>query len=319
MTVTSMLDSFIFSLNSTLPVFLVILFGMLLRKTGIFTAEYASITDKYVFKIALPVLLFKDITEMSIRRDFDLKFVLFCAAVSLIMFLGAWGGAALFLKDKSSVGAFAQGSARGSAAILGVALASNIYGNSGHAPLMIFAAVPIFNIMSVVILTVSADTKEHRIDPRELLKNIATNPIILSVIAGSLLSFVQFSMPSVVSKTVDSIASTATPMALLTIGASFDLSAAKKKLIPAAAASFVKLFLLPAVFIPAAVLFGFKGSALVSIFVMVGAPTTVTAYIMSKNMNGDHVLSSNIIMLSTLVSSVSITFWVFLMRFTGLI
>ena len=256
---------------------------------------------------------------MSLRQDFDLKFVLFCAVGTLVMFLGSWGGAALFLKDKRSVGAFAQGCARGSSAILGVALATNIYGSSGLAPLMIFAAVPLFNIMSVLILTVSADNGGQKIDLRALAKNIATNPIILGVVIGAVFSFLEIPLPQVVSKTVDSIASTATPMALLAIGVSFDLAAAKKKLIPAAAASFVKLFLLPAVFIPAAVLLGFRDSALVAVFVMVGAPTTVTAYIMSKNMRGDHVLSSNIIMLSTLVSSVSITFWVFLMRFLKLI
>lgn len=314
-----MLDSFIFSLNSTLPVFLMILFGMFLRRIGIFSESYASMTDKYVFKVALPVLLFKDISEMSIRRDFDLKFVLFCAVGSLVMFLASWGGAALFLRDKKSVGAFAQGCARGSSAILGVALATNIYGSSGLAPMMIFAAVPLFNIMSVIILTVSADNGGHKIDLRGLVKNIVTNPIILGVMAGAVFSFLEIPLPAVAAKTVDSIAATATPMALLAIGVSFDFGAAKKKLLPAAAASFVKLFVLPAVFIPAAVLFGFRDSALVAVFVMVGAPTTVTAYIMSKNMRNDHVLSSNIIMLSTLVSSVSITFWVFLMRFLKLI
>lgn len=314
-----MLDSFIFSLNSTLPVFLMILFGMLLRRIGIFNESYASVTDKYVFKVALPVLLFKDLSEMSLRQDFDLGFVLFCVVATLLMFLGSWGGAAIFLKDKRSVGAFAQGCARGSAAILGIALATNIYGSSGYAPLMIFAVVPLFNIMSVVILTVSADNGERRIDLSSLLRNIITNPIIIGVVIGAAFSFLEIPLPAVASKTVNSIASTATPMALIAIGVSFDLAAAREKLPTAAAATFVKLFLLPAVFIPAAVFCGFKDSALIAVFVMVGAPTTVTAYIMSKNMHGDYVLSSNIIMLSTIISSVSITFWVFLMRFTGLI
>ncbi len=314
-----MLDSFIFSLNATLPVFFLILFGMLLRRIGIFSEEYASMTDKYVFKIGLPVLLFKDISEMNIRRDFDGGFVLFCAVVSVLMFLVPWGLAALFMKDKRSVGSFSQGCARGSAAVLGVALAENIYGSSGLAPLMIFAAVPIFNILSVLILTFSAEGNERRSDIRILLRNIITNPIIWGVLIGLPFSFFEWSLPVVVSTTVGSVASTATPLALIAIGASFDFRAAREKLFPASVASFIKLFLLPAVAIPAGVMLGFRDSALVSIFIMVGAPTTVAAYIMSKNMNNDHVLSSNIVMLSTLLSSVSITFWVFLMRYLGLI
>lgn len=314
-----MLDSFIFSLNTTLPIFLMILLGGFLKKLGIFTETYASLTDKYVFKVALPVLLFKDISEMDFRQDFNWKFVIFCAGVTCVMFFAVWGGAALFLKDKSAVGAFAQGGARGSSAILGVALAVNIYGDSGLAPMMLFSAVPLFNVLSVVILTFSADNGEKKVDLRTLGKNIITNPIIIGILAGVPFSFFGIGLPEVVAKTVDNVAATATPMALLAIGASFELAAARKKLATAAAASFVKLFALPAVFLPLAVLLGFRGDGLVAIFIMLGAPTTVTAYVMSKNMKNDHVLSSNIIMLSTLVSSVSITFWVFLLRYLGLI
>lgn len=314
-----MLDSFIFSLNTTLPVFIMILIGMLLKKVGIFSESFASMTDKYVFKAALPVLLFKDISEMSFRQDFDLKFVLFCAVTTLVMFLAVWGFAALFLKDKKSVGAFAQGSARGSAAILGVALTVNIFGDSGLAPLMIFSAVPLFNVLSVVILTVSADNDERRIDFRALMKNIITNPIIIGILIGLPFSFFEITLPEIAAKTVSNISATATPMALLSIGASFDFTSAKKKFLPAAASSFIKLFVLPGIFIPIAVILGFRGSALVAIFVMLGAPTTVTSYVMSKNMNNDYVLSSNIVMISTLASSVSMAFWVFLLRFMDLI
>lgn len=314
-----MLDSFVFSLNATLPVFLVIVAGMILRKLGLFPESYASMTDKYVFKAALPVLLFKDISEMDFRQDFDVKFVLFCAFVTVVMFLGVWGLSALFIKDKSMVGAFAQGSARGSAAILGIALATNIYGSSGLAPLMVLSAVPLFNVLSVIILTVSAEHGEKKINVAKLLKNIITNPIIIGILAGIPFSLFDITLPTVVSKAVSSISATATPMALLAIGASFSFAEAKKKLLPSVAASFIKLFALPLVFLPVAIAFGFRDSALVAIFVMLGSPTTVTCYIMSKNMNNDHVLSSNIVMLATLLSSVSVTFWVFVMKYISLI
>lgn len=314
-----MLDSFIFSLNTTLPVFLVIVVGYVLNRLGLFPESYASMTDKYVFKAALPILLFKDISEMNFRQDFDIKFVVFCMVTTLIMFLLVWGFAALFLKDKSMVGSFAQGSARGSAAILGIALATNIFGSSGLAPLMIFSAVPLFNILSVIILTFSANLREKTIDFGKLLKNIITNPIIIGILAGVPFSLFDITLPTVIAGAVESVSRTATPMALLAIGASFRLADAKKRLGPSIAASVIKLFVLPLIFLPIAVLLGFRDSALVAIFVMLGSPTTVTCYIMSKNMNNDYVLSSNIVMLATLMSSVSVTFWVFIMKYFALI
>ena len=314
-----MLDSFVFSLNTTLPVFVVIVVGMILKRVGLFSETYASLTDKYVFKAALPVLLFKDISQMNFRDDFDWNFVAFCFVVSLIMFLAVWLASFVALKDKSMVGAFAQGAARGSAAILGVALATNIYGTTGLAPLMILSVVPVFNIMSVVILAFSAAGKENKLSVSVILKNIVTNPIILGILIGIPFALFEIPLPAFASGAVNSISATATPMALLAIGASFNLAAAKKKLGVALAASMVKLFLLPAIFLPVAIAYGFRDSALVAIFVMLGSPTTVTCYIMSKNMDNDHVLSSNIIMLSTLLSSVSVTFWVFFLKHASLI
>ena len=309
-----MLDNFIFSLNSTLPVFLVMVVGKLLNKWGLFSKDFASMTDKFVFKAALPVLLFKDISSMDFRQDFDIKFVIFCALVSLVMFLAVWGASAIFLKDKSMVGAFSQGSARGSAAILGIALATNIYGSSGYAPLMVLAAVPVFNVMSVIILEFSRNNGKGRVNVGGILKGIVTNPIILGILAGLPFSVFDITLPAFVSGTVDSIAKTATPMALLSVGAAFSLADAKKKLTPSLVACFVKLFALPLVFLPIAVALGFRDSALVSIFIMLGSPTTVTSYVMAKNMDNDGTLASNIVMIATLVSALSVTFWVFLLK-----
>lgn len=311
-----MLDSFIFSLNATLPVFFVMLVGALLKKVGLFSDSFSSAVDKFVFKAALPVLLFKDISEMNIGKDFDLKFVLFCAFTTIVMFLLVWLVARLFVKDKSMVGAFTQGSARGSAAILGIALVQNIYGSSGKAPLMILGAVPLFNIMSVVILTLSAK-REHKSfaeDVKMALWGIVKNPIILGILAAVPFALFDITLPTVITKTISSISITATPMALLSVGTSFSLGTAMTKIKPALGASFIKLFLLPALFLPFAVALGFRNSELVSILIMLGSPTTVTCYVMAKNMDNDEVLSSNIIVLATLLSSVSITLWVFVLR-----
>ena len=74
---------------------------------------------------------------MDFYSEFDLGFCLFCFLGTTVMFLGIWAAAWLFMKDKGQVGAFAQASARSSAAVLGIALAVNIYGDAGMVPMMI--------------------------------------------------------------------------------------------------------------------------------------------------------------------------------------
>ena len=63
-----------------------------------------------------------------------------------------------------------------------------------------------------------------------------------------------------------------------------------------------------------AIAMGFRNEALVAIIVMLGSPTTVTSYIMAKNMGNDEILSSSVVILSTLLSSVTLTGWIFLMK-----
>lgn len=323
------MENFLFALNATIPVFLVILLGWFLRRVGILTEGFHKPANQYVFKCALPVSLFQSISDMDLYTDFDPRFCLFCFLVTTVMFLGIWAVTWLVMPDKRLVGAFSQAAARSSAAILGIALAENIYGNSGMVPMMIVAAVPFFNIYAVLILTFSpqVDDEGHLL-PRgaqgggmikQACLNVLKNPIILGILLGVPFALLRIQLPQLLNNTLDTVGSTATPIALLVVGASFSGGEALKKWKPAAAATFLKLFLLPALFLPIAAALGFRDSEMVAILIMVGSPTTVSCYVMAKNMHGDGVLTSNVVVLATLLSSVSITLWLFVLRSFALI
>ena len=322
MRIRIIMADFIFSLNATLPIFLIMVLGWFLMRIGLFNKEFNKVADKYVFKVALPVLLFKDIATADIRSDFNLTFVLFCMITTTIMFLAIWGLSDIFIKDKTQVGAFAQASARGSAAVLGIAFINNIYGNSGMAPLMIVSAVPLYNILSVIILTFSADMGKG-VNKGENIKkaclNVIKNPIIIGIFLGLPFSIFGISIPQIPLKAVTSIAQTATPIALLVVGAGFEGAKAIKKIKLTAIATYIKLVLRPLIIFPFAIAFGFRGSELVAILIMLGSPTTVTCYIMAKNMGNDEVLSSSIVVMATLLSSVTLTGWIFVLKVMGLI
>lgn len=314
------MDNFIFSLNATVPIFLVILLGWILMQKHMLTKEFASAADKFVFKIALPCLLFKDIATANIKETFDLTFVLFCMITTTIMFLTTWLLTALFMKDKSMVGAFIQASVRGSSAVLGIAFVQNIYGNSGMAPMMIIASVPLYNIFSVIILTFnSTEAAKDTNKIKTACINVLKNPIIIAIFAALVVALLEIPIPTMALKTVSNVAATATPLALLVVGATFEGKQAISKIKPTALATFIKLILLPALFLPLAYLFGFRNSEMVAILVMLASPTTVTCYIMAKNMYNDAVLSSSIVVTATLFSSVTLTMWVYILRSLGLI
>ena len=233
------------------------------------------------------------------------------------------------MKDKALVGEFSQAAVRSSAAILGVALNTNIYGNAGMVPMMVLSAVPFFNVYAVLILQFSPHTDENgRLIPperngaaavRRALVNVVKNPIILGILLGVPFSLLRVKLPGILASTLSTIGGTATPVALLAVGASFSGSEAAKCMKPALAATAIKLFILPAIFLPIAALFGFTGSAMIAILILVGSPTTVSCYVMAKNMGHRGVLTSNVVMLATVLSSVSLTLWIFLLRLFGLL
>ena len=317
------MDNFIFALNATVPVFLVIVLGFFLQQVQFLNDAFNKTANEYVFRCALPVSLFRSIACMDFYSEFDLSFCLFCFLGTTVMFLGIWAAAWFFMKDKGQVGAFAQASARSSAAVLGIALATNIYGEAGMVPMMIMSAVPFFNVYSVLILSFSPQVDEKgRLLPaargldavKKVCRNVAKNPLILGILAGLPFALLRIQIPTMVDSALKSIGGTATPIALLVVGASFSGSEALKRWKGAAVSSFVKLFLLPAIFLPLAAGMGFRQSQMIAVLIMAGSPTTVACFVMAKNMKADSVLTSNAVLLSTLLSALSITLWLYLMR-----
>lgn len=316
------MDSFIFSLNATVPVFAVMIIGNILKRIGMIDDHFASVANKFVFKACLPCLVFQDLADTNIRENFDTKYVGFCFIATLISILSIWFLAKKLLKDKTMTGAFVQCAYRSSAAILGIAFIQNIYGVSGMAPLMIIGSVPLYNIFAVIILTFESNNpslSDNKSQIKTACINILKNPIIIGIVLGLLASFINLQLPQMIDKTINNIAVMASPLALISIGASFEGRKALAKLKPTAIASFLKLIGLAVLFLPLAVACGFRDQKLIAIVIMLASPCTPTAYIMAKNMDGDDVLASSIIVTTTLLSSITLTFWIFLMRFLELI
>lgn len=313
------MENFIYSLNATLPIFLMIILGRLLHKTGLIDDHFTKTADRYVFQAALPALVFQDLTENQIRDNFNGGYVLFCFLVTLCIILLVWGLTELFMKKEEEKGAFIQASYRSSAAILGLAFIDNMYDSAGMAPLMIIGAVPLYNIFAVVILTLKGNKGGQKPELKTTLVNVLKNPILLSILIALPFAFLDLKLPAFLNKTINGIGSTATPLALISIGAGFEGRKAIQKIKPTLAASFIKLILLAALFLPLAVFLGYRNQELMAVLIMLGSPATVSCYIMAKNTGNDAVLTSSIIVLTTLLSSVTLTGWIFILRSAGVL
>lgn len=318
------MSNLLFCLNATIPVFLLMVLGYVFLKTGIISESFAKSMNSFVFKVALPVLVFQDLANNDFSEVWDGKYVLFCFVASLISILLATF-IALCFKDKSIRGEFAQGAYRSSAALLGIGFIQNIYGSALMAPLMIIGAVPLYNAAAVVLLTVfDGDSgKESERQQKKLLGNIINgiikNPILIGIVLGVIWSVIKIPQPVIMTKTLKYIANVATPLGLMALGASFDLKKAKSAFAPAIFASTLKLVGFTALFLPIAIRMGFTHDKLVAVLIMLGSPTTVSSFVMAKNMGHDGALSSNIIMITTLACAFTLTIWLYVLRSMGIV
>lgn len=170
--------------------------------------------------------------------------------------------------------------------------------------------------MAVVVLAVFGPEREEITADfvKKTAKNIVTNPIILGIAAGLLWSVLRIPKPVILQKTVQNIAVLATPLGLIAMGASFEAKSAAKNIRPSIAAAAIKLVGLAAAFLPIAVILGFRQEKLVAILVMLGSATTVSSFIMAKNMGHEGSLTANTVMLTTCGSAFTLTFWLYLMK-----
>ncbi|MBR3509384.1 MAG: AEC family transporter [Lachnospiraceae bacterium] len=348
------MENLVFSLNATSPIFALMVLGYLFRKIGLIDEKAAGWMNKFVFKVALPVLVFKDLASQDFAGTWNGKFVLFCFLVTSVSIAVIALFSKVVVKDKGKRGEFIQSSYRSSAALLGIAFIHNIYGDaaSGMGPLMILGSVPLYNIFAVIVLMLTAETptkaeagtpsKQNSNSPGEpsrannvsqaempaqdqgaLLKKtlygIVTNPIIIGIAIGLIWSLIRIPQPKIFQTIVSNVAALATPLGLMSMGATFEFKKAIGDIKPALVAAFIKLFALAAIFLPIAVALGFKGEQIVAILVMLGSATTVSCYIMAKSMGHEGTLSSSVIMLTTFGCSFSLTLWLFVLRSLGVI
>lgn len=175
--------------------------------------------------------------------------------------------------------------------------------------------------MAVVVLSVfkPGNNSFDKALVKKTLKGIATNPIIIGIVAGFVWSALKLPMPLILHKTVSSIGATATPMGLMSMGATFEMKKATSKMKPTLVAVFMKLIGFCAIFLPVAAMLGFRNEQLIAILVMLGSATTVSSFVMARNMGHEGTLSSGVIMMTTLLSAFTLTMWLDVLRSFGLV
>ncbi len=313
------MENLLFSINGTLPIFIIMLIGIIVRRLKIVNDEYVSQANKLNFKIAMPVMLFQNVRWSDITAKFDAKFMT-ALILMIIAELVIAAGISCVCISPYKRGSFTQGSFRGNTALIGMALLLNMYGASEIGAIAVAIAVPVYNVGAVLALTLfpaEGETKKKSIG--DVALNIVKNPLIIGTVAGIAASLLKLRFPQMIETSLSYLSDMAMGTALLCVGASMQFDKFKSRWKEALFATSLKLVIFPLIFIPVIAAMGYRNDALMAAFIILGSPTAVNSYVMARSMNHDEALASGIVVISSIAGAVTMTAWVYFMRILGLV
>lgn len=311
------MDNLLLTVNIVLPIFLVMVVGYCTRKSGMINGDHVKAMNRLVFRIFLPLSLAKSLMTVDPDTPMNFSAMLFCMAGILATFMAAAAVVPRFEKVDSRRGVLIQGAFRSNYAIFGIPLAEALFpeGDGGMAAMMVLATVPLFNVLAVTTLEMY---RGGRCNVGKVLLGVLKNPLIWGCAFGFAILKLPFDLPEFAMSTVSKLASIASPLALFVLGASIDL----KKLGGNAKALFwgvsTRLVIVPAVVLSLAILLGFRGPVFSALMIAFATPCAVSSYTMAAQMDGDEDLAAQLVMVTTVLSSLTIFCMVFLFKTMGI-
>ena len=301
-----------------------VLAGVVLRRRGIIGERFVDEASAVAFKLALPCAVFQEMTGSSVTQVDHPGVYIYGGATILLSIALLMVVIPRIYPDRGVAGAVIHGAYRSTYAYVAVPLSQLMFGAEGSGPAVVMLAVvlPIFNVMAVVILTLFHPDREEKLSwpvLRKVLIGVVTNPLIVALVAGVLWHWSGLSMPTFADSTIDFFAGMASPLALIALGAQITFRAERAALRPVWVATFIKLVLLPVCFIPPALFMGFTPQEMGALFLLYASPTTVSSFAMAKGMGSNSELAGQILLTSTLFSSVTLFIGIFLLRALGAI
>lgn len=312
-----LLDNLVISVEAVAPMFIVMAAGMFVRRKGFINEQEAKRVNRMIFVVLFPALLFNSLYGKDISEAFNIRLAVYALWMIALIYLATVVFVMKVEKSPKSRGAMIHAIFRSNFVIMGIPIVSNIFGNDNLAmtSVMITIIVPVFNVLAVITLEVF---RGGRPSPRHVITEIIKNPMIVGALLGMLAVVLNIKLPSFAENTTGMLASSATPMALLILGASFNINSVervKRNLIICLTG---RLIVVPAIALTCGVLAGFRDIALVTLVAIFASPTAVSSFTMAQQMDSDGELAGACVIFSSMFSCLTMFGWIFALKSLGM-
>lgn len=284
--------------------FALILLGWVLSRAWprSFDRAFWTGAEKLVYYVLFPALLFNSINAADFSLNTDL-IVLGAAVGAFLAAVAAAFAARPLLTPAPDVFASGVQTAFRYNSYIGLALAQSLYGTRGVAllALIISVCVPLANLFAVYALARHLE--------RGLLRELATNPLIIATLAGLASNLLGWTMPLPVQGFLGRLSTASLTLGLLCIGAGLTLAAVQAERAVLGYFSVVKLLLFPAVALALVMWAGLHGAPAQVVVLFAALPTASSAYVLAARMGGNAAPVALVITVQTLAAMVTLPLW----------
>lgn len=328
------MDSFVFALNAVLPIILMVAAGYILKRVGMITPDFVKMANRLVFRFFLPIMLFLNVYNIESIGEVDLGFALYTVGITLIIFLLAIPFVRLISGDGAVRGVLLQSTFRSNFALIGIPLAKSLFGQEGVATAAILSAftIPIFNVLAVISLTLFKPQEETGGRIKSALIGVVKNPLIIGVISGLAVLGIRAALDSLdisfrlseitpLFEAATTLSGVATPLALIVLGAQFEFSTVKAKAREIIFGTLMRVVISPILGLGFAAMLlreSFSGAQFAAMSAAFLTPVAVSSVPMAQEMNADAELAGQLVVWTTLLSSVTVFLGAYILSAIGI-
>ncbi|MDO1580571.1 AEC family transporter [Rhizobium oryzicola] len=301
------------------PVFLLILIGWVLAKTGLLREVTGDALGEFVYKVALPTLIFRTLSEAHFHGASPFRlWVAYFGGVTVTWTIGHLMATHLFKRDAKIGVVSGMSGAFANNVFIGLPLVGRSIGDDGLVALSILLAVHL--PMMMIAGTILMEHATAKVDGagglgiaavlRQVGANLARNPLVIALALGTAFNLSGIgAMPVVLKSVIDQIAAVTSAAALISLGMTLRKYPIKGNLALAAAMAVLKLMLLPACVFALAHLLGLSKPWTAAMVLTSSVPTGINAWIIATRFGSGQSIAASVITMTTMLGVVTVTFW----------
>ena len=304
------------TLAITAPVFAMLFLGVALKRLRWIDTPFIDTASSLVFRGTMPTLLFLGVFKADLDAAMQPQLLSYFFLATVASFFVAWAWA-IWRVPFEDRGIYTQGAFRGNNGIVGLALATSMYGDYGLSVGSLLAALAIlcYNALSAVVLAIYSPGVKP--GAKAIARSIVTNPMIIGVLLAVPIAYWKIPLPQWFLTSAEYFAQMTLPLALICIGGTLSLASLRRSSGTAIGSGLMKMVWLPLLSTFGAWLFGFRGADQAILFLYFASPTAAASFVMARAVGANHELAAAIIVITTLAAVVATNIGLLLLQWGG--